>query len=222
MIQRYGENGPSNAMQTLHQKTQPYVTVLGDGSRAQIRLRLLQMNSRPTAGSMIFGVYENQVVKEDGIWRIHGMDLDYVALADYAAAGPRSTRREQPLRAAGRAARPVRPRRPAARRDLRALIPASARSGSTSPTRSAARAGDAADWSTVIAGPVRFGDSTSKRRLVRIPGFASISSAGEEREHAAHCNSWPLAFLLFRMCRHGCRRAAHSRAGLGLDSRLRR
>jgi len=85
MIQRYGENGPSNAMQTLHQKTQPYITVLGDGSRAQARLRLLQMNSSATsAGSMIFGVYENQVVKENGIWRIHGMDLDYVALADYA------------------------------------------------------------------------------------------------------------------------------------------
>jgi ketosteroid isomerase-like protein len=85
MIQRYGENGPSAAMQTLHQKTQPYVTVSGDGSRAQIRLRLLQMNSSATsAGSMIFGVYENQIVKEDGVWRIHGMDLDYVALADYA------------------------------------------------------------------------------------------------------------------------------------------
>ena len=86
MIQRYGENGPSNVMQTLHQKTQPVVTVLGDGSRAQIRLRLLQMNSQADgAGSMIFGIYENQVIKEDGIWRIAGMDLDYVALADYAA-----------------------------------------------------------------------------------------------------------------------------------------
>lgn len=85
MIQRYGENGASNAMQTLHQKVQPYITVLGDGSRAQARLRLLQMNSSATnAGSMIFGVYENQIVKEDGVWRIHGMDLDYVALADYA------------------------------------------------------------------------------------------------------------------------------------------
>ncbi len=85
MIQRYGENGPNAAMQTLHQKTQPYVTVSADGRRAQIRLRLLQMNSSATnAGSMIFGVYENQVIKEDGIWRIHGMDLDYVALADYA------------------------------------------------------------------------------------------------------------------------------------------
>jgi len=85
MIQRYGENGPGSVSQTLHQKSQPFVTVLGDGSRAQIRLRLLQMNSSSTnAGSMIFGVYENQVIKEDGIWRIAGMDLDYVALADYA------------------------------------------------------------------------------------------------------------------------------------------
>ncbi|HEU4704445.1 MAG TPA: nuclear transport factor 2 family protein, partial [Sphingomicrobium sp.] len=85
MIRRYGESGPSSAMQTLHQTTQPYVTVAGDGSRAQIRLRLLQMNSSASnAGSMIFGIYENQAVKEDGVWRIHGMDLDYVALADYA------------------------------------------------------------------------------------------------------------------------------------------
>ena len=85
MIQRYGEGGPSAVMQTLHQKTQPFVTVSGDGGRAQIRLRLLQMNSSSTGpGSMIGGIYENQVVKEDGVWRIHGMDLDYVWLADYA------------------------------------------------------------------------------------------------------------------------------------------
>jgi len=84
MITRYGEGGPSAANQTLHQKTQPYVTVLGPG-RAQVRLRLLQMNSTPTGpGSMIFGIYENQVVKENGVWRIAGMDLDYTVLADYA------------------------------------------------------------------------------------------------------------------------------------------
>ena len=72
MIQRYGENGASTAMQTLHQKVQPYITVLGDGTRAQARLRLLQMNSASTsAGSMIFGVYENQIVR-NGVWRIHG------------------------------------------------------------------------------------------------------------------------------------------------------
>ena len=85
MIQRYGEGGPNAAFQAIHQKTQPYVTVLGDGARAMIRTRLMQFNSSATGpGSWIGGIYENQVVKEDGVWRIHGMDLDYVWLADYA------------------------------------------------------------------------------------------------------------------------------------------
>jgi ketosteroid isomerase-like protein len=85
MIQRYGEGGPNPAFQAIHQKTQPYVTVLGDGTRAMIRTRLMQFNSSATGpGSWIGGIYENQVVKEDDVWRIHGMDLDYVWLADYA------------------------------------------------------------------------------------------------------------------------------------------
>jgi len=85
LIQRYGEGGPNDAFQAIHQKTQPYVTVLGDGERAHIRTRLMQFNSSSTGpGSWIGGIYENQVVKEDGVWRIHGMDLDYVWLADYA------------------------------------------------------------------------------------------------------------------------------------------
>jgi hypothetical protein len=33
---------------------------------------------------MIFGIYEDQIAKENGVWRIHGMDLDYTVLADYA------------------------------------------------------------------------------------------------------------------------------------------
>jgi len=86
LITRYGEGGPRNDFQAIHQKTQPVVTVVGDGQTAHIRTRLLQFNSSSTGpGSWIGGIYENQVVKdENGIWRIHGMDLDYVWLADYA------------------------------------------------------------------------------------------------------------------------------------------
>jgi len=85
LIQRYGDGGPNNAFQAIHQKTQPFVTVLDGGERAMVRTRLWQFNSSATgAGSWISGIYENQVVKEDGIWRIHGMDLDYLWLADYA------------------------------------------------------------------------------------------------------------------------------------------
>jgi len=84
MIQRYGEGGPNDAFQAIHQKTQPYVTVFDGGQRAFVRTRLMQFNSSSTAaGSWIGGIYENQVVKEDGVWRIHGMDLDYVWLGDY-------------------------------------------------------------------------------------------------------------------------------------------
>lgn len=86
LIQRYGEGGPNDAFQAIHQKTQPYVTVFDDGSRAFVRTRLFQFNSSAEgSGSWISGIYENQVIKENGIWRIHGMDLDYVWLGDYDA-----------------------------------------------------------------------------------------------------------------------------------------
>ncbi|MBU0795123.1 MAG: nuclear transport factor 2 family protein, partial [Alphaproteobacteria bacterium] len=82
---RYGNAGRSAAFMAIHQKTQPYVTVSQDGMRANIRLRLFQFNSAAKGqGSWISGIYENQAVVENGIWRIHGMDLDYVWLADYA------------------------------------------------------------------------------------------------------------------------------------------
>jgi hypothetical protein len=85
LITRYGEGGPNDAFQAIHQKTQPYVTVLEDGEHAHVRTRLLQFNSSSTGpGSWIGGIYENQVVKDEGVWRIHGMDLDYTWLADYA------------------------------------------------------------------------------------------------------------------------------------------
>ena len=39
MIQRYGEGGPNDAFQAIHQKTQPYVTVFDGGQRAFVRTR---------------------------------------------------------------------------------------------------------------------------------------------------------------------------------------
>lgn len=98
---RYGSGGRGAAFMAIHQKTQPYVTVSEDGARANIRLRLFQFNSAAeAAGSWISGIYENQAILEDGIWRIHGMDLDYVWLADYpggwAAIVPGSSERYRP------------------------------------------------------------------------------------------------------------------------------
>ena len=84
MVIRYGRNGRTTANMQFHQKTQPYVTVAADGQSARIRLRLWQFGSSPTApGSWISGIYENQVILENGVFKIQGMDLDYVWLANY-------------------------------------------------------------------------------------------------------------------------------------------
>ena len=83
---RYGDGGagPNPAFQAIHMLTQPYVTVSPDGERVQLRARLMQFNSAAKgAGSMIAGVYEDQLVKENGAWKIAGMDLDYTWMADY-------------------------------------------------------------------------------------------------------------------------------------------
>jgi hypothetical protein len=81
---RYGRSTPRPEFQTLHMLTQPFVSVRGDGERAQVRARLIQFNSSSTGpGSMIAGIYEKQLVKEGGVWRIEGMDLDYTWMADY-------------------------------------------------------------------------------------------------------------------------------------------
>lgn len=84
LFNRYGDRGRTGPSMAIHQKTQPYVSPREDGSRANIRLRLFQFNSAAeTPGSWISGIYENQVVLENGVWKIHGMDLDYVWLGDY-------------------------------------------------------------------------------------------------------------------------------------------
>ncbi|HSQ96853.1 MAG TPA: nuclear transport factor 2 family protein [Croceibacterium sp.] len=83
---RYGDNGkgPNPAFQAIHVLTQPYVTVSDDGKRIQLRERLMQFNSSANGpGSWIVGVYEDQLVKENGAWKMAGMDLDYTWMATY-------------------------------------------------------------------------------------------------------------------------------------------
>ncbi len=82
LFARYGRNGRSPAGAAIHQKVAPYVTVLPDG-RARIRLKLFQINTAANPGGYIDGIYENQVVREDGVWKVAGMDLDYVFSANY-------------------------------------------------------------------------------------------------------------------------------------------
>lgn len=81
LVARYGRRPRRPTFLPIHQKTQPYVTVEPGGQRARIRLKMLQVNSGwDTEASTVAGVYEEQIVREDGVWRIHGMDLDYIVV----------------------------------------------------------------------------------------------------------------------------------------------
>lgn len=85
LVSRYGTAPRKRDFLPIHQKLQPYVTVSDDGQRAQVRLKMLQVNSgwdRPA--SVVTGVYENQVILEDGVWRIDGMDLEYLTVTSWA------------------------------------------------------------------------------------------------------------------------------------------
>lgn len=101
MIRRYGLDGRRPNSYAIHQKTQPVVTVAPDGKSARIRARLFQINSSTdNPGSYISGIYENQVVLENGVWKISAMDLDYVWTTGYvtgwAKVNPDDARRFAP------------------------------------------------------------------------------------------------------------------------------
>ncbi|UUT36602.1 nuclear transport factor 2 family protein [Microbacterium elymi] len=85
LVARYGRRPRRPTFLPIHQKTQPYVTAEPGGQRARVRLRMLQVNSGwDTEASTVTGVYEEQIVREDGVWRIHGMDLDYIVVTQWA------------------------------------------------------------------------------------------------------------------------------------------
>jgi hypothetical protein len=84
LILRYGDKGRTSPSLAIHQKIQPVVTPAADGQSARIHLRLFQIGSGPTGPSaFIGGTYENQAVIENGVWKIAGMDLDYIWLSGY-------------------------------------------------------------------------------------------------------------------------------------------
>ena len=72
-------NGKSPNFLTLHQIVQPVIHVADDGRSARIRVRPFQLGGPAGGeGSWIGGIYENTAIVEDGIWKLSGMDLDYV------------------------------------------------------------------------------------------------------------------------------------------------
>ena len=72
-------NGKSPNFLTLHQIVQPVIHVSDDGRSARVRVRPFQLGGPAGGeGSWIGGIYENSSIVEDGVWKLSGMDLDYV------------------------------------------------------------------------------------------------------------------------------------------------
>jgi hypothetical protein len=80
----YPNGGRPAGFFAIHQTAQPVIHVAPDGASARIRLRVLQPRGRiGVDGSWIAGVYENEAVLENGVWKLGAMDLDYTWSAGY-------------------------------------------------------------------------------------------------------------------------------------------
>lgn len=67
----YGEQGIHHGVQHNHMQYQPVIHVAPDGQTANVRSRAFSiMGNYGQAGFFMAGVYENEFVKEDGIWKI--------------------------------------------------------------------------------------------------------------------------------------------------------
>ena len=71
-----GKQGPLEGVLNDHFQLQPIITVASDGLTAKGRWRLFLMNGVSGSGSggnWGEGVYENEYVKENGVWKIRGL-----------------------------------------------------------------------------------------------------------------------------------------------------
>ena len=83
-LAQYGAPPTSRAGVSFHWLMQPVILVSHDGRSANIRSRLFQPRTSKTPGdppsflgaSMYAGMYQNQAVLEDGVWRLWNLALD--------------------------------------------------------------------------------------------------------------------------------------------------
>jgi hypothetical protein len=88
-----GPEGPKANRLGNHLNVQPVITVSPDGQSAQVRIRLLQMMGQAGRNaSWGGGVYENQLVKEDGVWKFKVDHVYNTFTANYDGAWAKQTR----------------------------------------------------------------------------------------------------------------------------------
>jgi acetyl esterase/lipase len=78
-----GQEGPVAGRLGNHLQLQPVIHVSEDGRTAKIRSRMLQQMSFGPRASMGGAIYENEAVKEDGLWRLRSVHAYNTFSASY-------------------------------------------------------------------------------------------------------------------------------------------
>ncbi len=83
-LQASGPEGPVKGVLNSQLQLQPVIHVAADGRSARLRSRLLQL-TRDVQGQPMWGggIYENELVKEDGVWKFKRLRLYRTFLVPY-------------------------------------------------------------------------------------------------------------------------------------------
>jgi SnoaL-like domain len=80
----FGAEGPERGKLNNHMQLQPVIHVASDGRSAKARWRgMVQLARLNASGQWGEGVYENEYVKEGGIWKISKLHFYVTAFVDY-------------------------------------------------------------------------------------------------------------------------------------------
>jgi hypothetical protein len=107
-----GEQGPLEGELYEHFQLQPVITLADDGRSAQGRWRAMLMLGSFGAGSggqWGDGVYENEYVKEDGVWKIRRLHWYARFIAPYEGGWQHASREAVEAYSVGRGVEPDRP-----------------------------------------------------------------------------------------------------------------
>ena len=93
---RGGQQGPVAGRLGNHLQLQPVIHVAADGQTAKARLRMLQQMSLGPRASIGAALYENEFVKEDGIWKFSKVGTFNTLSASYVGGWAKAAGRGMP------------------------------------------------------------------------------------------------------------------------------
>jgi hypothetical protein len=91
-----GQEGPIAGRLGNHIQMQPVIHISDDGTSAKIRVRLLQQMSTGSRASVSGAIYENEAVKENGVWQLSKLHAYNTFSASYEGGWAKNATRSAP------------------------------------------------------------------------------------------------------------------------------